>query len=134
MMRMAHGLRALMGAAILVAAVGAAAAADEAVEAAFARMIESNEQVLDVLEAIDGPDSLAVQRDALIAALGEAEADAGEVTEYMAELPPDDPMIVAFGPQVEAHYMRRAEVQEAMVERLDAATLEEVEAILMGVR
>ena len=133
MMRMAHGLRALVGAAILVAGVGAAAA-DEVVEAAFARMIESNEQVLDVLEAIDGPESLALQRDALIAALGEAEADAGEVTEYMAELPPDDPVIMEFGPQVETHYMRRAEVQEAMVERLDAATLEEVEAILMGVR
>lgn len=138
MMRKALGLRALVGALFLTmaipAAIPAGVAAAEAIEAAFQRMLASNEEVLDVLEAIDGPESLEAQRGVLIAALEEAEADAGEVTEYMAEAPVPDAILEVYGPQVEAHYARRAEVQEALVERLDPDTLDAVEAILMGVR
>jgi hypothetical protein len=106
-------------------------AADEAA-AAMARMISTQEAVLELLDTIHDAAGLEQARPALAAALGEAETAGQALAGHAAELESSEELKEEFTPQLQALYALRNRVQEDLRARLDPATVQALEAILSG--
>jgi hypothetical protein len=106
-------------------------ASDEASEA-MARMISTQEAVLELLDTIQDTAGLEQTRPALDAALEEAETAGQALAGHAAELESSQELQAEFTPRLQALYALRTRVQEGLQARLDPATLQALEAMLSG--
>lgn len=120
-------------AAVLVAALGFPALADEtAARAALEGSVAAQTEVLDLLAGIDDAETLDARAGDLKAALAAAERANAAMMPYVPEINTSATLETEFAPRMEALYARRAEVQAELRDSLDEQSMMRLLALMQA--